>query len=454
MSDQQSHYLGASTVPPPKPSRPFTEYNIFFHLEREYILQAAGQGNVANPPAQADEDAASRPEKYRNLVLPVDWYVVGKYRNKKRKHRKSHGTITFVELTKTISKAWGTVDAVTKKYCRAQADKELKRYRKDIAEYVAKYGEVAKKGKKCIESETTTAAQESKVDDDSLELKMQAQRFERMRTQLMEREMEVDRKQMQIRRSMMMQRMGDMMNPIVPLTPLSSSCLPETQTSMSMGDEVDRMMQRAAVMERMNNRIESRLNSDCADHDYSPSMKRRRIVTPQGSLNEFQFEHRSHELVSPPFQRRTSCMQGPTSMSNGSLESKVESFMSNFEAAMAGRNQVDQNAQHIACGDTNNWSFDDIQPPVHGENVADAFWDENDDVDVDNIWNALAEGGEGDEKCGTAPIAAEVDDEQIFEGYSSMNHSEMICGDSDITREYLEKMHPTCLKSATTVTSS
>ena len=46
---------------------------------------------------QADDDVIPLlPQKYREIVLSDDWYIPGKaQRNKKRKHRKSHGKISF-----------------------------------------------------------------------------------------------------------------------------------------------------------------------------------------------------------------------------------------------------------------------------------------------------------------------------------------------------------------------
>lgn len=106
---------------------------------------------------ESPERVALRPRQYRHLVLPSDWYVVGsKYKGKgdpnsyrrDRRHRKTHGVISFVELTKLVSSKWKVVDPETKEYCRNIAQEEFKRYRKELDEFIKIYGADAAKGKK------------------------------------------------------------------------------------------------------------------------------------------------------------------------------------------------------------------------------------------------------------------------------------------------------------------
>jgi hypothetical protein len=158
----------ASAAAPVRPQRPFTEYNVFFQLERESLLQSREDGlsngaytvkRILDQERQVEspEKAALRPRQYRHLVLPSDWYVVGsKYTGKgdpnsyrrDRKHRKTHGVISFVELTKLVSSKWKVVDPETKEYCRSIAQEEYKRYRKELDEFIKIYGAEAAKGKK------------------------------------------------------------------------------------------------------------------------------------------------------------------------------------------------------------------------------------------------------------------------------------------------------------------
>mmetsp|Transcript_17138 Transcript_17138/g.29497 ORF Transcript_17138/g.29497 Transcript_17138/m.29497 type:complete len:692 (-) Transcript_17138:128-2203(-) len=130
---------------PPKPPRPFTEYHIFFQLERNYILQTSDKSShidVTRNFSEIDPDASTRPPRYRSLVLPKQWHTKGS-RPKCRSHRKNHGKITFMELTKRISAQWKEADPITRSYCRNLAERELKRYRAEMKEYVERYGEKA-----------------------------------------------------------------------------------------------------------------------------------------------------------------------------------------------------------------------------------------------------------------------------------------------------------------------
>ncbi len=137
-------------------------------MERESLLQSREDGlndgayTVKRILAQerqveSADKVALRPPQYRHLVLPSDWYVVGsKYTGKgdpnsyrrDRKHRKTHGVISFVELTKLVSSKWKVVDPETKEYCRNIAQGEFKRYRKELEEFIKIYGADAAKGKK------------------------------------------------------------------------------------------------------------------------------------------------------------------------------------------------------------------------------------------------------------------------------------------------------------------
>eukprot|EP01083_Nonionella_stella_P264880 897927_1 len=110
------------------PPRPYTEYNIFFQIEREYILQNLGvipnikEENIFsyNDPSYAGLPAV--PARYDGIILPSDWYVPGKSRRKKRQHRASHGKISFTDLSKSISSAWRNIDDETKLFCAKLSD--------------------------------------------------------------------------------------------------------------------------------------------------------------------------------------------------------------------------------------------------------------------------------------------------------------------------------------------
>lgn len=130
---------------PPIPRRPLTTYNIFSILERHYILQQNQETTVDRGDAETahhDPYFAERPKKYRHVVLPSNWYVVGMNR-KKRQHHKNHGVISFNSLSKMISESWGSADEEVKAYCKKISTEELKRYRHDQAAFKERYGEEA-----------------------------------------------------------------------------------------------------------------------------------------------------------------------------------------------------------------------------------------------------------------------------------------------------------------------
>ena len=140
-----------------KPPRPYTEYNIFFQLERERILteledkkkEKDGEGDegdedlsssiekVLNQPSD-ENDLLPRPPQFAHLKLSPKWYdstvriAQNKLNKSKRKHRKTHGLVGFLDLTKMISKAWAAADAETKGYCKRLAERQLGYYKEEL----------------------------------------------------------------------------------------------------------------------------------------------------------------------------------------------------------------------------------------------------------------------------------------------------------------------------------
>ncbi|KAL3778589.1 hypothetical protein ACHAWO_011425 [Cyclotella atomus] len=120
MSRQQQNKLSSSSPGaegdsedgiPPRPKRPLTVFNLFGKLERNYIVQSSQKRapvpleircteGIASErsPAAVDPYLELRPAKYRDILLPHDWYKVG--RNKTdRKLYQAHGIIKFQELS-------------------------------------------------------------------------------------------------------------------------------------------------------------------------------------------------------------------------------------------------------------------------------------------------------------------------------------------------------------------
>eukprot|EP00985_Skeletonema_marinoi_P013270 scaffold6564_cov179-Skeletonema_marinoi.AAC.5 len=119
---------------------------MFYQLEREFVLRkvlCSEEEQKKEKDAENGEVALFRndplmPERYRDLPLRADWYISGKSKKpSKRKHRKSHGKIGFLELTRMIAARWAKVDDETKKYCKMMAAMELVKYKEDMESYNA-----------------------------------------------------------------------------------------------------------------------------------------------------------------------------------------------------------------------------------------------------------------------------------------------------------------------------
>lgn len=121
-----------------KPSRPLTAYHIFLQIEREYIIQTRTEDGE-DTPDDGKVLMPDVPERYRNVRLAPDWYFrPGKRR--KRVHRKSHGKVSFMELSRAISTRWARLDDVdpeTKAYVKMLAQRELEEYTREMEEYKA-----------------------------------------------------------------------------------------------------------------------------------------------------------------------------------------------------------------------------------------------------------------------------------------------------------------------------
>jgi len=128
---------------PPRPKRPLTSYNLFAIFERAYILQNANKSTIPKlHPDDIDDTAYLRPPKYRNLVLPKKWFDTRNKpkKNGNKKFRQLHGVISFVDLTKTVSKRWRELDQDTKSYFVDLGAKLVRDYDIEVKEYTGKYG--------------------------------------------------------------------------------------------------------------------------------------------------------------------------------------------------------------------------------------------------------------------------------------------------------------------------
>jgi hypothetical protein len=160
-------------------TRPYTSYNLFFQLEREYILQTLLEYKpniiAENTNIRSNEDifhptnirsnyqgCPPLPSRYANLILPFDWHIPGKTHRRKRLHRKSHGMIGFHELNEQISQAWRVADEDVKDFCSRLSEIEAKKYGGGAAK-TAKTNKTKKAMKKKKTNKRKKAMKESKT---------------------------------------------------------------------------------------------------------------------------------------------------------------------------------------------------------------------------------------------------------------------------------------------------
>ena len=102
------------------PLRALSAYNFFFRYERERILNSKGDDG------DCDLDVS---EKNKEALLKSHW---NRDRTVKRRHRKSHGKISFAKLSKTISQRWNELPEHEKKFFTEVATKDWERYHREM----------------------------------------------------------------------------------------------------------------------------------------------------------------------------------------------------------------------------------------------------------------------------------------------------------------------------------
>jgi HMG (high mobility group) box len=102
------------------PIRALSAYNFFFRYERERILNSTEDGN------DYDLDVS---KKHQEAMLKSHW---NRDRTVKRRHRKSHGKISFAELSRKISQRWNDLPEHQKKFFNEVAARDWERYHHEI----------------------------------------------------------------------------------------------------------------------------------------------------------------------------------------------------------------------------------------------------------------------------------------------------------------------------------
>jgi len=120
-----------------KPKRPLTAYHIYFQIEREFIIQTMAGEDADKSIHEGKIFFNDVPKRYIDTKLSPDWYF-GPGKRAKRKHRKQHGKIGFLELSRVISTRWAKLeetDPDIKQFVSKIAKRENEEYKLELKEY-------------------------------------------------------------------------------------------------------------------------------------------------------------------------------------------------------------------------------------------------------------------------------------------------------------------------------
>jgi hypothetical protein len=120
-----------------KPKRPFTAYQIYFQIEREFIIQTMTDEDADKSVHEGKIFFRDVPDRYKAIKLSPDWYF-GPGKRAKRKHHKQHGKIGFHELSRVISSRWATLEVThpdIKHYVTKLANQEYDEYKYEMKVY-------------------------------------------------------------------------------------------------------------------------------------------------------------------------------------------------------------------------------------------------------------------------------------------------------------------------------
>ncbi|EJK53941.1 hypothetical protein THAOC_26522, partial [Thalassiosira oceanica] len=116
-------------TPGPVEPRMLPEDDLLEHQYHDPALDSPALTFDATDPTSDYTGPPRLPERYRQVILPIDWHLPNKIKKRKRLHRKSHGRIGFHALNQQISRAWGNVEEEVRIFCENLAATEAAKYR-------------------------------------------------------------------------------------------------------------------------------------------------------------------------------------------------------------------------------------------------------------------------------------------------------------------------------------
>ena len=93
--------------------------------------------DVFDPSDLTNYQGPPLPSKYASLMYLKDWHLPGKEKRRKRRHRKTHGKISFHQLSLMIAENWRSVDDETRQFCSDLCDVGLIQYKNQMRAWKA-----------------------------------------------------------------------------------------------------------------------------------------------------------------------------------------------------------------------------------------------------------------------------------------------------------------------------
>eukprot|EP00565_Helicotheca_tamesis_P008619 CAMPEP_0185731044 /NCGR_PEP_ID=MMETSP1171-20130828/11707_1 /TAXON_ID=374046 /ORGANISM="Helicotheca tamensis, Strain CCMP826" /LENGTH=237 /DNA_ID=CAMNT_0028400213 /DNA_START=94 /DNA_END=807 /DNA_ORIENTATION=+ len=115
------------------PTRALNAYNFFFRYQRTKILFLDGTNNEYTVYGAGDS-LEDKEKKIRSIVEKGSTSQQMKQMEGKRPHRRTHGKISFTDLTRQVSKLWKDADDEIKAIFKKLADEDRERYEREMRE--------------------------------------------------------------------------------------------------------------------------------------------------------------------------------------------------------------------------------------------------------------------------------------------------------------------------------